>query len=338
MIFLQIFYIIIFCFFITMYSYLILTPSILISNKNLIKFVKQLGQTATTILLLKGMGCQFHLKQKLDEVISRLHENPELIDFMFVNHITTIDFLFMVTYLQSLKIENFNFVVRKGLIFNPMVGLTIYANSDIKLNRKWEMDKDIINKQLDKIDTTKTKQVIVIFPEGTRITDEKLKAGQQFSRENNLPIFNNLQVPKTKGSWMMIKHLAETKRLGKIWDVTMAVPSIIDGRGAYIEDIMSKNVGPIYTDIRELKLNDEYKDMETFKAWFLNHWKDKDKFLENYSKMAFNLIDFSDLRYPHIIHITFVSILGLLLLMNNISRYYVLLMVLLAYVLTIFGL
>jgi hypothetical protein len=321
-----------------MYSYLILTPSILLSNKNLIKFVKQLGQTATTILLLKGMGCQFHLKQKIDEVISRMHENPELIDFIFVNHITTVDFLFMVSYLQALKIENFNFVLRKGVIFNPVVGLTMYANSDIKLNRKWEIDKTIINKQLDNIDTTKTKQVIVIFPEGTRITDEKLKAAQKFSRENNLPVFNNLQVPKTKGSWMMIKHLAETNRLGKIWDVTMAVPSIIDGRGAYIEDIMSKNVGPIYTDIRELKLNNEYKDMETFKTWFLNNWKDKDDFLENYSKMTFNPIDFSDLRYHHIIHITFVSIIGILLLMNNISRYYVLMMVILAYILTIFGL
>ena len=185
---------------------------------------------------------------------------------------------------------------------------------------------------------TKTKQVIVIFPEGTRITDEKLKAAQKFSRENNLPVFNNLQVPKTKGSWMMIKHLAETNRLGKIWDLTMAVPSIINGRGAYIEDVMSKDVGSIYTDIRELKLNDEYKDMETFKTWFLNNWKDKDKFLENYSKMAFNLLDFTDLRYHHIIHITFVSIIGILLLMNNISRYYVLLMVILAYILTIFGL
>ena len=78
--------------------------------------------------------------------------------------------------------------------------------------------------------------------------------------------------------------------------------------------------------------------METFKTWFLNNWKDKDYFLENYSKMTFNPIDFSDLRYHHIIHITFVSIIGILLLTNNISRYYVLLMVILAYILTIFGL
>jgi 1-acyl-sn-glycerol-3-phosphate acyltransferase len=79
----------------------------------------------------------FYLFQKL---FSESLESVTEIDFIFVNHITTVDFLFMVSYLQALKIENFNFVLRKGVIFNPVVGLTMYANSDIKLNRKWEMD------------------------------------------------------------------------------------------------------------------------------------------------------------------------------------------------------
>jgi len=225
-----------------MYSFIVTTPSILLRNRSLIRFSKEMGQTATTTLLTRGLGCQFYIKDKLEQVISRLHENPTKIDFMFVNHITTIDFLFMISYLQAFNISNFNFVFRKGVIYNPVIGITLYANTDIKLNRKWDIDKEIITKQLDKIDTTNTKQVVVIFPEGTRITQKKLKEAREFSKENNIPIFKNLLVPKTKGSWMIVKHLAETNRLGKIWDITMVVPSIINGRNAHLEEIFFKKI------------------------------------------------------------------------------------------------
>lgn len=168
--------------------------------------------------------------------------------------------------------------------------------------------------------------------EGTRITQKKLEEARKFSKENNLPVFKNLLVPKTKGSWMITKHLAETKRLGKIWDITMAVPAIINGRNAHLEDILHKQIGPIYTDIRELKINDEYKEMDTFKQWFLKQWVDKDNFMSNYKQYNYELIKFEDQRYHHMTYITFICILGILLLSKKMSRYYLLLMIAITYI------
>lgn len=336
LIFTQIIYIVVFCFFMIMYSFLVLTPSVLLKNRNLIRFGRELGQTASNTLLTSGLGCKFYIKDQLDTIISQIHENPDLIDFVFVNHITTIDFLMVASYLQSLKISNFNFILRKGVVYNPMIGMTMFANNDIKLNRKWELDKNIITKQIDKIYTSLSKeqgkQIIVIFPEGTRITKTKLEEGQKFSKENNLPIYKNLLVPKTKGSWTVVKHLAESNKLGKIWDITLAIPSIINGRNAHIEDLFSKKIGPVYTDIRELKINDEYKDMDLFKKWVLKQWEDKDDYLSNYSNFNYNRIEYKDKHYNHIIFITYMTMLGILMLSNKYTLIYVLFFAILSYI------
>ena len=60
-----------------------------------------------------------------------------------------------------------------------------------------------------------------IYPEGTRITDEKCKQSQELSRQRGLPVLNNVLMPRAKGIGIMIE---QTRKYGadSIFNMTFA--------------------------------------------------------------------------------------------------------------------
>ena len=339
MLFKQIVYIIIYVYWVLAYSYLIITPSILISNEYLIKLVKKLAQSLATLTLINGFQTDFYLTKSESNIKQLMNENPELIDIIVCNHTSTFDFLIVLSYLQKFNISSCNYVIKNTINYFPGFGLVMYANTDIKLSRNWEKDKDVLAKQIDNIKTNQhsTKQVIIIFPEGTRLNKEKLVDGQNFSRSNNIPVYDNLLVPKTKGLWFLINHLNKTNRLGRVWDITLAIPKFL-GSAAYVNDVLGKSIGPVYGIIRELKLDFDYQDLELFKTWLFKTWKMKDDFLKHYTKFVYNKIEWDDIKYKHLALVSLICLLFSLCLGNKYGRYYLLVSFVLAYILIIFKL
>lgn len=315
------------------YSYLLITPSILLSNNFFLKQVKILSQTFSTMMLLDSFNIDFFMAKTEQNVEKLMNQNPELIDIIVCNHVSTIDFLIAIAYLQKFKIGSYNFVLKNDLVYAPGCGLIIYASPDIKLNRNWEKDKKNFGKKIDRIKTEPNgdKQIILIFPEGTRLNNKKLEEARQFSITNNLPIFNNLLVPKTKGLWYLINYLKHTNKLGRLWDLTLAIPKFL-GKSAYLTDIMATSVGPVYGIFRELELkNSEYKDLDQFKIWFLKKWKIKDDFLQNYNHLIYEKIIWHDLKFRHLIFIILITLIGYKTLTNKHGKYYMLLSFILSY-------
>ena len=328
----QISCLIFFIYWVMAHTYLVLTPAVLFSSNKWIIEMKKLVQTFSTDLLIRPFKTTFYLAQSKQNIIKTINENPNLIDVLFCNHVSTLDFLFVVAYLQHFKIDSYNFVLKKQIIYYPCVGFVMYADSDIKLNRNWNQDKTIINKQLDDIKLTNTKQIILIFPEGTRLTSEKLIAAQKFSKENNLPIFNNLQVPKTKGLWSIVSHLKKTNRLGKIWDITLVMPQYIR-KSAYITDILGKPIGSVYGIIRHVKLPDDVYDLDIFRKWLLEIWQEKDNFIQTYKNFKYDKLNLDMTNNSHVIEILFICFIMTILLSRKYGRAYLIIMIVISYIL-----
>ena len=338
MIFIQISFLIIFVYFVMSYSYLLITPGFLLSNNTMITFIKKLSQTLTTTILTTAFKTDFYMNQPYEEIKEKMNENLDKIDIIVCNHMSTVDWLLIMTYLQKFNISGINLVLRKGIVYWPGFGLTMYANTDIKVDRHWETDQKNLGKQLNEIKTGNEKQVIIIFPEGTRFTPEKLEEAHKYANENNIPIYNNVLIPKTKGTWFIVNHLAKTNRLGRIWDITLVSPKFIN-KTAYLEDIFGKELGPLYADFRELQLIDNFPDLEIFRKWFLENWKIKDEFFQKYKDLQqFEKLTFRDNKYNHLAIITTICTIFTIFLTNKWTRYYLLGSLLLAYILIIFKL
>jgi len=335
----QLIFIVSFVYWVLSYSYTILTPSVLLSNNHLVNFAKELSQTYNSFMLNDGFDMELYMDTSSVNFKNTMNMNPDLIDVLICNHVSTLDFLIVMSLLQTVNISGFNFVLKNEIIYAPGFGYIMYANSDIKLNRSWEKDKETFGKQIDRLikNSNGTKQVILIFPEGTRLTSKKLKEGQEFSVKNNIQVFNNLLVPKTKGLWYLINYLKEKKKLGRVWDITLAIPKFI-GKSAYMTDVIGKSLGPVYFNIRQLDIPDQTQDLENFKNWFLKNWKIKDDFMQFYKNLVYQKIEIEDKKYIQMAFITIICLLTSLLMTNKYGRYYLIISLVLSYVLILFKL
>jgi 1-acyl-sn-glycerol-3-phosphate acyltransferase len=291
-----------------LYIYLALIPDKILNKNYLNNSYKQLIQTFST-LLLDSVNTNLFINKNITQEIN---QNHELFDIIVCNHINSIDFMFIISLLQKFNIKNYNLLFKKELVWLPGFGYASCSGTDIKLSRNFEKDNKYINKQLDNIINSeiKEKQVIIIFAEGTRYSEAKFKEGQLFSRNNNLPIFDNLLVPRTKGLWTIVNHLDKNKKLGNIWDFSL----ISTNKKSFLE------LGDIYTIIRKLELNN-YQNYLLFKNDFIKNWEIKDKLITNYKNLNWDLVIF-DTRYHHISVIIFTIILGTIILFNKYGLIY----------------
>jgi len=319
------------------YSYVVLTPSILISNDYLIKYVKKLSQTLTVFTLIYGFKSEFYLTNTQQNIKQLINLNTDLVDIIVCNHITTIDFLIIIVYLKYFNITNYNFILNYKVKHIVGFGIIMYANPDIKVFRNWELDQDNMQKQIQNFNTnvSSKKQVLIIFPEGTRYTKEKFEIAQEFSKSKGIPIYDHLLVPKARGLWFLINSFKKANKLGRVWDITLTVPSML-GKSAYVKDLIGKPIGPVYGTIKELKLDVNYEDLETFKTWLFKNWVIKDNFMKHYKKFVYKKLYFDKTKYKHLAIIVLVCLIFSLLLGKKYGRYYLLISLVTAYMLIIF--
>ena len=177
---------------------------------------------------------------------------------------------------------------------------------------------------------------MIIFPEGTRYTKEKFEIAQTFSKSKGIPIYDHLLVPKARGLWFLINNFKKANKLGRVWDITLTVPTML-GKSVYVKDLLGKPIGPIYGTIKELKLDFNYEDLETFKIWLFENWKIKDNFMKYYKNFIYNKIHFDKTKYKHLAIIILVCIIFSLFLSNKYGRYYLLTSFIIAYMLIFFN-
>ena len=327
-----------FVFLILGYCYLLITPALLVGYTPIISYVKTIAQSFFTMILDKGFKTNFKLAETKQNIKELINANTDKIDIIICNHTSTLDFLLIMGYLQEFEIDSYNFVFKNEITYAPGFGFVMYASPDIKLNRNWEQDKETLGKQLDKLKLNGKKQVILIFPEGTRLTEKKLNEGREFSKLNNLPVFENLMVPKSKGLWFIVNHLSDSGKLGKIWDATLIFPNFIK-KSIKTNDIFGKPIGDINTIWREVVLDENFKNQEEFKKWLIQLWITKDSLIKHNNNIIYKQV------YPNNKTKTSAKLLTVILLLviiwslfNKYSRYYLLVSFILSYILIIFKL
>jgi 1-acyl-sn-glycerol-3-phosphate acyltransferase len=200
------------------------------------------------------------------------------IDIVISNHINTIDFNIYLSLIRVFDSRPIYLIFLNTVIFIPSVGFILGSGKDVKMNRKLEDDIDNINEFVNKIE----EGIILIIPEGTRFTPEKRIIAQKYSRDNNLPVFNNVLFPKMKGLFTMANILKKRDKLGNIIDMTIQVENLKNIK-AHFDILITKNLGDTFSIINTYNIPEKHLDnYDNFKKWFISDiWIKKDKILNN---------------------------------------------------------
>ena len=204
--------------------------------------------------------------------------STDKIDIIIANHINSFDFTIQTSIFRQFDKRNTYYVMKKQTVFLPGAGFNVCSSPDIKLNKKIEDDLDNLVRSIRKIKSG----IIIILPEGTRYTPEKKLLSHKYSKDNNLPVFNNVLFPKMKGMWLITNILTNENRMGNIIDMSIMIENF-KNKKTMATDLLTKNFGNTLCAINSYGVPPSIiiQDYDMFKKWFLDIWKNKDNILED---------------------------------------------------------
>lgn len=112
--------------------------------------------------------------------------------------------------------------IKKELLFLPVLGWSMWFSGYIFLQRSWAKDENTMKSGFDGLNDFPLPFWLALFVEGTRFTQAKLVAAQQYAASVGLPIPRNVLIPRTKGFVAATTHLRSY--VPAIYNITIAIP------------------------------------------------------------------------------------------------------------------
>jgi len=206
------------------------------------------------------------------------HENA----FVIANHRWIVDWsmIFCVAARKG-RLGCIKFFVKDAIKYYPGFGWGIYVMDFIFLKRNWERDMVSISKTFEKLKQRRLPFWLVSHVEGTRLTPEKLKASHAFAKKTDLPILNNVLLPRSKGFLATVKALRDGTATA-IYDFTLVYN---DGKKPpSLSSIVMRRGGKISIHTRRYLISELPKSDEDLHNWILDRWKEKDQLIDQFLK------------------------------------------------------
>ncbi|KAM1256129.1 hypothetical protein COP1_030396 [Malus domestica] len=114
-------------------------------------------------------------------------------------------------------------IIKKEIMFLPVIGWSMWFSEYVFLQRRWTKDEGTLKSGFRRLEDFPMPFWLALFVEGTRFTQAKLMAAQEFAASRGLPIPRNVLLPRTKGFVSSVIHMRSF--IPAIYDCTLAVPN-----------------------------------------------------------------------------------------------------------------
>ncbi|GMH28360.1 hypothetical protein Nepgr_030203 [Nepenthes gracilis] len=113
-------------------------------------------------------------------------------------------------------------VMKKSSKRLPVIGWSMWFSEYLFLERSWARDESTLKFGLERLKDYPLPFWLALFVEGTRFTQAKLLAAQEYATSTGLPVPRNVLIPRTKGFVSAVSHMRSF--VPAIYDVTVAIP------------------------------------------------------------------------------------------------------------------
>ncbi|KAF5937206.1 hypothetical protein HYC85_024712 [Camellia sinensis] len=113
-------------------------------------------------------------------------------------------------------------IMKKSSKYLPVLGWSMWFSDYVFLERSWSKDEETLKSGFQNLKDFPRPFWLALFVEGTRFTQEKLLAAQEYAASAGLPVPRNVLVPRTKGFVSAVNNMRSF--VPAIYDVTVAIP------------------------------------------------------------------------------------------------------------------
>lgn len=165
----------------------------------------------------------------------------------------------------------------------------------IFLSRNWTTDEKLMKEGISIFSETSFPLQLLFFPEGTDLSPSNKERGHRYAEKNNLPKYENVLHPRTKGFCLCVEELRKYKE--PLTLVNISVGYI--GPMPQNEHDIASGLWPaeIHFHAKQEPLASLPSDEQGLAQWLKRCWQDKEKELKGfYSQKRFSASYLSDTK------------------------------------------
>ncbi|KAL9260504.1 1-acyl-sn-glycerol-3-phosphate acyltransferase 2-like protein [Drosera capensis] len=251
-----------------------------------------------------GMKVELHMDPEAFHLLGK--ENALFIS----NHRSDIDWLVgWVMAQRSGCLGSTVAILKKVLKYLPVIGWSMWFSDYIFLERSWDKDESTLKSGFEQLRDFPFPFWLALFVEGTRFTQGKLLAAQQYAISRGLPIPRNVLLPRTKGFVSAVKGMRSFVPV--LYDCTVAIAK--DQPQPTMLRIFKGQSSVVKVQIKRHLMHELPETNDGISQWCKDVFVNKDAFLENYfTSGKFSNLESQDIgrpRKPQIVMIVWSCLL-----------------------------
>ncbi|KAJ8723269.1 hypothetical protein PYW08_003181 [Mythimna loreyi] len=178
------------------------------------------------------------------------------------------------------------FVLKDEIKNIPGMGWIMQLNFFLYVKRNWREDQVSLSQFVDYYQKLNYDCRLVLFPEGTDLSEENLRRSEKFAHANNMQHYEYVLHPRTTG-WVALCSRLRESGLASIYDVTVAYDS-----PAQTEMDLFRGKIPTHVSFyfKRYSIEKLPREEEALKTWLGDRWREKEYSLRRFHNDG-NFID-----------------------------------------------
>uniref|UniRef100_A0A1A8H7P9 Lysocardiolipin acyltransferase 1 n=2 Tax=Nothobranchius korthausae TaxID=1143690 RepID=A0A1A8H7P9_9TELE len=200
---------------------------------------------------------------------------------IIMNHRTRLDWMFLwccllrYSYLRLEKI-----CLKAALKIVPGFGWAMQVACFVFIQRRWEVDKKHLANMLDYFCDIREPLQLLLFPEGTDLTENTRAKSDVYAAQNNLPKVEYVLHPRTTGFTFIVERLRKGDNLDAVHDITVAYPKNIPQTEHHL--IMGQFPREIHFHVRRYPVSSLPASSSELESWCQERWAEKEVRLRDF--------------------------------------------------------
>jgi len=195
------------------------------------------------------------------------------------NHRTRLDWMFLWPWiLRYGNLQHEKIILKWSLKNVPGFGWAMQKFCFVFLKRKWEQDEAHVSRVLSHFVNQKYPVQLLLFPEGTDLSESNKQRNKEFCEKNNLPMYEHLLYPRTKGWYNTVRMLRPT--LNAIYDVSIGFPDYIPQTEHSLFNAMLPK--EVHFHLKRYDIKDLPSGEQELSQWCIDRWEEKELRLKNF--------------------------------------------------------
>ncbi|XP_060101410.1 lysocardiolipin acyltransferase 1 [Heteronotia binoei] len=195
---------------------------------------------------------------------------------IIMNHRTRMDWMFLWNCLlrySYLRLEKI--CLKSSLKGIPGFGWAMQVAAFIFIQRKWEEDKNHFENMLDYFCDIHEPLQLLIFPEGTDLTENTKARSNEFAEKNGLQKYEYVLHPRTTGFTFIVERLRDGNNLDAIHDITVAYPQNIPQTEKHL--LYGNFPKEIHFHVHRYPVQTLPVSREELQLWCQKRWEEKEE-------------------------------------------------------------